>query len=175
MKEMTADNATFLLHGVYMPALKNETKLTKNVIAAVPADKSDHRPDPYSKTALELVRHIAAADIRFLDTVITGQFSTAAVLPENLKTPAEIAAWYEQTYAARLEALSKLSSEQLMKVVDFRGMFQRPAVMFLMMGLNHTIHHRGQLSSYLRCMGSKVPSIYGESYDAEQARKAAQA
>jgi uncharacterized damage-inducible protein DinB len=175
MKEMTADNATFLLHGVYMPALKNETKLTKNVIAAVPADKSDHRPDPYSKTALELVRHIAAADIRFLDTVITGQFSTAAVLPENLKTPAEIAAWYEQTYAARLEALSKLSSEQLMKVVDFRGMFQRPAVMFLMMGLHHTIHHRGQLSSYLRCMGSKVPSIYGESYDAEQARKAAQA
>src|SRR5579863_5251089 len=108
MKEMTADNATFLLHGVYMPALKNETKLTKNVIAAVPADKSDHRPDPYSKTALELVRHIAAADIRFLDTVITGQFSTAAVLPENLKTPAEIAAWYEQTYAAKLEALSKL-------------------------------------------------------------------
>ena len=175
MKEMTADNATFLLHGVYMPALKNETKLTKNVIAAVPADKSDHRPDPYSKTALELVRHIAAADIRFLDTVITGQFSTAAVLPENLKTPAEIAAWYEQTYAAKLEALSKLSSEQLMKVVDFRGMFQRPAVMFLMMGLHHTIHHRGQLSSYLRCMGSKVPSIYGESYDAEQARKAAQA
>jgi uncharacterized damage-inducible protein DinB len=48
-------------------------------------------------------------------------------------------------------------------------------VMFLMMGMHHTIHHRGQLSSYLRCMGAKVPSIYGESYDAEQARKAAQA
>src|SRR5580693_1460450 len=59
MKEMTADNATFLLHSVYLPALKNETKLTKNVIAAVPADKSDHRPDPFSKTAMELVRHIA--------------------------------------------------------------------------------------------------------------------
>jgi uncharacterized damage-inducible protein DinB len=44
-----------------------------------------------------------------------------------------------------------------------------------MMGLHHTIHHRGQLSSYLRCMGSKVPSIYGESYDDAQARKAAQA
>src|SRR5580704_11939080 len=175
MKEMTADNATFLLHGVYMPALKNETKLTKNVLAAVPADKSDHRPDPFSKTALELVRHIAAADIRFLDTVINGQFSTAAVLPEDLKTPAEIASWYERTHAERMEALSKLSSEQLMKVVDFRGMFQRPAVIFLMMGLHHTIHHRGQLSSYLRCMDAKVPSIYGESYDDAQARKAAQA
>jgi uncharacterized damage-inducible protein DinB len=63
----------------------------------------------------------------------------------------------------------------LLKIVDFRGMVQRPAVTFLMMGLHHTIHHRGQLSSYLRCMGAKVPSIYGESYDDAQARKAAQA
>lgn len=175
MKEMTAENATFLLHGVYLPALKNESQLTKKVIEAVPADRSDHRPDPVSKTAMELVRHIAAADIRFADTVINGKFETGAVIPADLKSPAEIASWYEQTYAERLGALTKLTSEQLMKMVDFRGMFQRPAVMFLMIGAHHTIHHRGQLSSYLRCMGAKVPSIYGESYDAEQARKAAQA
>ena len=92
MKEMTAENAMFLLHGVYLPALKNESQLTKKVIEAVPADKSDYRPDPVSKSANELVRHIAAADIRFVETVVTGQFSTAAVLPDNLKTPAEIAA-----------------------------------------------------------------------------------
>jgi uncharacterized damage-inducible protein DinB len=54
-------------------------------------------------------------------------------------------------------------------------MFQRPAVTFVILGMHHTIHHRGQLSSYLRSMGAKVPSIYGESYDDAQARKAAQA
>jgi uncharacterized damage-inducible protein DinB len=175
MKDMTAENATFLLHGVYLPALKNESQLTKKVIEAVPADKAEYRPDPVSKSAVELVRHIAAADIRFADTVIAGQFNTGAVLPPELRTPAEIAAWYSENYAERLEALSKLTSEQLTKMVDFRGMFERPAVMFLMIGAHHTIHHRGQLSSYLRCMGAKVPSIYGESYDAEQSRKAAQA
>jgi uncharacterized damage-inducible protein DinB len=175
MKEMTAENATFLLHGVYLPALKNESQLTKKVIEAVPADKADYRPDPVSKTANELLRHIAAADVRFADTVINGKFETGAVLPPELKTPAEIASWYEKAYAERLDALAKLTSEQLMKTVDFRGMFQRPAVMFLMIGAHHTVHHRGQLSSYLRCMGAKVPSIYGESFDAEQARKAAQA
>jgi uncharacterized damage-inducible protein DinB len=175
MKEMTAENATFLLHGVYLSALKNESQLTKKVMQAVPADKAEYRPDPVSKSAVELVRHIAAADVRFADTVIHGKFETSAVLPANLETPAEIAAWYEKTYAERLDALSKLTSAQLMKMVDFRGMFERPAVMFLMIGAHHTIHHRGQLSSYLRCMGAKVPSIYGESYDAEQTRKAAQA
>jgi uncharacterized damage-inducible protein DinB len=161
MKEMTAENAMFLLHGLYLPALKNESQVTKKIIEAVPADKADYRPDPVSKSANELVRHIAAADVRFADTVINGKF--------------EIATWYEQAYAERLDAMSKLTSEQLMKIVDFRGLFQRPAVTFLMFGAHHTIHHRGQLSSYLRCMGAKVPSIYGESYDAEQARKAAQA
>jgi len=38
--------------------------------------------------------------------------------------------------------------------------------------LNHSIHHRGQLSMYLRPMGAKVPSIYGESYDARIEREA---
>jgi uncharacterized damage-inducible protein DinB len=51
-------------------------------------------------------------------------------------------------------------------------MFQMPAVSFLTLSQNHTIHHRGQLSTYLRPMGGKVPSIYGESYDAAQARAA---
>jgi uncharacterized damage-inducible protein DinB len=54
--------------------------------------------------------------------------------------------------------------------MDFRGMFQLPAVGFIQLALHHTIHHRGQLSVYLRPMGGKVPSIYGESYDATQAR-----
>ena len=61
-----------------------------------------------------------------------------------------------------------------MKIVDFRGMFQLPAVNYLGFILHHTVHHRGQLSMYLRPMGAKVPSIYGESYDAAEARKAAQ-
>jgi uncharacterized damage-inducible protein DinB len=59
--------------------------------------------------------------------------------------------------------------------VDFRGLVQQPAFLFLQLGLVHTIHHRGQLSTYLRPMGSKVPAIYGESYDTALAKKASQA
>jgi uncharacterized damage-inducible protein DinB len=171
---LTPDQAKFLLQDVFLGTLKNESRTTKNILAAVPADKKDYRPDPISKTANELMRHIAAADNRFVETVINGVFDgTSAMIPENAKTPAEIAAWYEQRYAKNFEALTTLSGEQLAKVVDFRGMFQWPAVKFLIFGLNHTIHHRGQLSSYLRCMGAKVPAIYGESYDSAQAKTAA--
>ncbi|HEV3374894.1 MAG TPA: DinB family protein [Candidatus Acidoferrum sp.] len=174
MGELTGEQAVTLLQNLYLGTLKNESKITKKIIAAVPADRCEHRPDPVSKSAIELARHIAAADNRFLETVINGVFdTTTAAIPENVKTPAEIAAWYEERFAKNFEALAKLNGEQLVKIVDFRGMFQRPAVTFLMMGLHHTIHHRGQLSAYLRSMGAKVPSIYGESYDDAQARKAA--
>jgi uncharacterized damage-inducible protein DinB len=171
---MTPDQAKFLLHDVYLGTLKNESRTTKSILAAVPADKTDYRPDPISKTANELLRHIAAADNRFVETVINGVFDTnPSMIPENVKTPAEVASWYEERYAKNFEALVNISPEKLVKIVDFRGMFQKPAVTFLIFGLNHTIHHRGQLSSYLRCMGAKVPAIYGESYDSAQAKKAA--
>ena len=176
MNEMTAEQAMSLLQNVYLGTLKNESRITRKVLETVPADKCDYRPDTASRTAIELARHIAAADNRFLETVINGLFdANPAMIPENVKTPAEIAAWYEERFAKNFDALTKLNGEQLTKMVDFRGMFQRPAVSFVMLGLHHTIHHRGQLSSYLRCMGAKVPSIYGESYDDAQARKAAQA
>jgi uncharacterized damage-inducible protein DinB len=171
---MTPDQARFLLHDVYLGTLKNESRTTKSILAAVPAEKTDYRPDPISKTANELLRHIAAADNRFVETVINGFFDTnPSMIPENIKTPAEVASWYAERYAKNFEALVNTSPEKLVKIVDFRGMFQKPAVTFLIFGLNHTIHHRGQLSSYLRCMGAKVPAIYGESYDSAQAKKAA--
>jgi uncharacterized damage-inducible protein DinB len=176
MQPMTAQQAEFLVQSVYLSTLKNESRITKKILEAVPGDTCEYRPNPVSKSAIELARHIAMAENRFLETTINGVFDmNAAAIPENVKMPSEIAAWYEQRFAGNLEALSKLSGEQLMKIVDFRGMFQRPAWTFLMLGLHHTIHHRGQLSCYLRPMGAKVPSIYGESYDDAQAKKTAQA
>jgi uncharacterized damage-inducible protein DinB len=176
MVDMTPEQGHFLLHNFYLGSLKNESRTTKKILDAVPVDKVNYQPDACAKTANELLRHIAVADNMFLLTVINGVFNPSAVaIPENVKTSLEVAAWYEQTYARNFEALTKLTGEQLVKIVDFRGLIQQPAVLFLQFGLVHTVHHRGQLSTYLRPMGSKVPAIYGESYDSALAKKAAQA
>jgi uncharacterized damage-inducible protein DinB len=175
-RPMTAEQAEFWLQDILLGNVKNESRTTKKVLEAVPADKVDYRPDPASRSAIELVRHIAASDNRFLETTINAVFNVAAgAIPDSVKTPAEIAAWYGDSIARNFEKLTQLKGDHLVKIVDFRGMFQVPAVTFLQIGMHHTIHHRGQLSGYLRCMGAKVPSIYGESYDDAQARKAAQA
>src|SRR5207245_10146343 len=94
--------------------------------------------------------------------------------PHAINNAKDLTGWYIHNFDLHFEKLTKLSREQLLKIVDFRGLFQLPAVMYLNLLLHHSIHHRGQLSMYLRPMGAKVPAIYGESYDSAEARKAAQ-
>ena len=172
---MQADQASFLLQGIYLPGLKNEQRLTKGVIEAIPLDKGDYRPDTVSKSALDLAWHIVVTEMRFMEAVAAGAFDLSPrPLPNSIKNSKDLSAWYAENFEPRFQALTKLSNDQLLKIVDFRGMFQLPAVMYLNFILNHSIHHRGQLSVYLRPMGAKVPAIYGESFDSAEARKAAQ-
>lgn len=172
---MQPDQAQFLLQGVYLPGLKNEHLLTKNVIAAIPADKGHYSPDAISKSALDLAWHIASTEMRFMDAVAAGEFDLSPrPRPDSVKNSADLSLWYAENFDPRFEKLTKLSNEQLLKIVDFRGRFQLPAVMYLGFILHHSVHHRGQLSMYLRPMGAKVPAIYGESHDSAEARKAAQ-
>jgi uncharacterized damage-inducible protein DinB len=174
MQPIQPDQASFLLHSVYLPGLKNEHRITKSVIEAIPLDKGDYRPDGISKNALELAWHIVATEMRFMDALEAGAFDfSPRPRPDAIKNSQDLSGWYTENFAPRFEKLTKLSQEQLVKILDFRGLFQLPAVMYMDFVLHHSIHHRGQLSMYLRPMGAKVPAMYGESYDSAEARKAA--
>lgn len=175
MIPITPENATFLLQYI-LPTVENEHRTTRSIIEAIPQTNSDYRPDPYSKTAMELAWHIVAAEHRFYGGVVAGAFDfTPNHRPESVQTPAQIGQWYGDSFAKNFDALRKLSGEQLAQTIDFHGLFQLPAVAYLNFSLNHTIHHRGQLSTYLRAMGGRVPAIYGESYDSAAAKRTAQA
>ncbi len=172
---LTPDHARFLLTDVFLPTLEREHPKPRQVMEAIPASGGNYRPDSVSKTALELAWHIAASEKRFLEGIVAGEFNFAPVnRPENLRTGADIGRWYGEMIQAVLPRLRQMTGEQLTKSIDFRGMFQAPAVMYFQTALNHSIHHRGQLSVYLRPAGGKIPAIYGESYDSAEARKAAQ-
>jgi|GEM_PF-158276 uncharacterized damage-inducible protein DinB len=170
--QLTPEQAKFLF-AVNIQIIKNEHATTKKIIEAIPLDKGDYRPDSVAKSALELAWHIVAAEKRFLAGIPTGEFDFTPInRPDNIRNSADVAAWYEETFKANLASLESASGEQLARLIDFRGMFQLPAVSFLTLSQNHSIHHRGQLSTYLRPMGAKVPAIYGESYDSNLAKTA---
>jgi uncharacterized damage-inducible protein DinB len=172
MQPMTPEHALFLLNYT-LPMVKNEHRTTRAVIEAIPATQNDYRPDSNSRTAMELAWHITAAEHRFYGGIVAGAFDfTPNHRPENITTGPHIAQWLADSFARNFEGLSKLTADQLLKTIDFRGLFQLPAVAYLNFALNHTIHHRGQLSTYLRAMGGKIPAIYGESYDSALAKAA---
>ena len=147
-----------------LEGIAREAECTKRVIAAVPDAKSDYRPDPHARTAKELAWHIANTDIQFLDGIAALRFDMAS--PENKpQTSAEVVAWYDENLKRSIAGVQALTADQLLTPVEFFGVFNLPAVLYLGFLNNHSIHHRGELATYLRPMGSKVPSIYGGSYD----------
>lgn len=173
---MTSEQASFLLNDVYLPQIRNEHKTTRRVIEAIPADKSSWKPDPKSKSALELGWHIASSEMFFLGGILNGKFEGGdGSMPASIKTPADILKWYDEHFNQAVAQLSSMRGDDLMRMIDFFGMFNFPAIVYAGLACSHSIHHRGQLSVYLRPMGAKVPSIYGPSGDEEMMPRPAQA
>jgi uncharacterized damage-inducible protein DinB len=166
---MPAPNPDFAVTYCQMmlDGLASELETTKRVLAAVPENKCDeYRPDPHARTARELAWHLANTDVQFLNGIADLKF--AMETPEGAdkpKTIAEIIDWYDRNFKRATDRVRAMSPEQLMTPVDFFGVFNLPAAFYLGFLNNHSIHHRGELATYLRPMGAKVPSIYGGSYD----------
>ena len=150
---------------------ESEMQTTLRVINAVPNDRLDYQPDSKSKTGLGLVRHLTLEDEWLLNSIANGEFAPP---PDDsdacgIMNSAEAAARYKQKVPAALDRVRAMSGEQLSNVIDLFGMVQAPGVNFLAMTIKHSVHHRGQLSAYLRAMGGNVPGIYGPSADTQAA------
>ncbi|HYL73103.1 MAG TPA: DinB family protein [Bryobacteraceae bacterium] len=163
---MTNDQAEFLLNHVYLPQIHNERATTRRVIEAVPAENCEYKPDPKSMSAIELAWHIASSECFFMNGVADAAFNPGGgARPDSVKTPADVLAWYDENSAKATARLAALKGDALTRMIDFFGVFNLPGIVYVGLMSNHSIHHRGQLSAYLRPMGAKVPRIYGGSAD----------
>lgn len=172
--QMTSEQVK-ALQQVALQTLENEAKITQRVIEAIPAEKCNYKPDSVSMCSIDLAKHIANSELEFLRGIVAGKFDFSASVPESVKTPADVSRWYGEELQKVSAELKALPPEKLSAVIDFMGFMQLPGILYLNLAVNHSIHHRGQLSMHLRPMGAKVPSIYGPSYDTEQEQKAASA
>jgi uncharacterized damage-inducible protein DinB len=164
---MSAPTPDFVLayRAMLLDGLAREVATTKRVLAAVPDGKKDYRPDPNARTAWELAWHLANTDVQFMDGIADLKFTMAArAESEKPKTTVELVDWYDGNMKRAADRVHALSAAQLLTPVQFFT-FNLPSVFYLGFLNNHSVHHRGELATYLRPMGSKVPSIYGGSFD----------
>jgi uncharacterized damage-inducible protein DinB len=137
---------------------------------AVPADKLDYRPHPNSRSAADLVWLQVVEKWCWMELLETGKINWK-VPPPSMALDEMIAA-YEKAHRAlapRLKAVDETSWHQkpTQFVVDGRVFFETSMGHMFWLGLFDAIHHRGQLTVYIRPTGGKVPAIYGPSADDE--------
>ena len=119
----------------------------------------EYRPDPHARTAWELAWHIANTDVQFLDGIADLNFKmgTPARKATNQRTSPNSSTGttrFQPRSADRVRAMSRRATGHP-RLIFRRLQFSRcPYLGFLN---NHSIHHRGELATYLRPMGSKVP------------------
>ena len=152
---------------------EGEFPATVRVLSAVNDGQRAYRPDPKSRSAWELVTHIATSDLWFMECIERGEFQFDAdatrAREAGFARVGDVVEWYGAEFPAALARLRALSDEQLAQPVDFFGMMRMSRAAWIGFANNHCVHHRGQLSTHLRSMGAKVPDIYGPSGDAEPA------
>jgi len=164
---MSAPTPDFALayRDLMIAGFAREVEITKKVLAAVPEEKREYRPDPNARTAWELAWHIASADVHFLNSIANLKFDmSGSATTYKPKTIAEVVEWYDANVKRGLDRVGAMTAEPLLTPIPF-FMYNLPAVFYLGFLNNHSIHHRGELATYLRPMGSKVPAIYGGSFD----------
>ena len=139
----------------------NESKTTRSVLARIP-DGSDYRPDPKSRTAQEIALQIVGEEKMIIEALENGSAEWAPPpMPSTMKAVLEA---YETQAASIGDRLKALPDDRWNGDIEFFGA-KRPSPAMAWSFLFDIVHHRGQISTYLRPMGSTVPQIYGPSGD----------
>jgi uncharacterized damage-inducible protein DinB len=154
----------FAYRELILSTIAAESQTTRKVIAAIPEASREWRPDRLSRTARELAWHIVYEDVLFLHMIADLKIEMGEAPPAPA-TIAEILSYYGEKLPPALARVRNMTAQQLLTPVPFFGYMNEPVFRYLMIVNSHSIHHRGQLSSYLRPLGGKVPSIYGPSAD----------
>jgi uncharacterized damage-inducible protein DinB len=152
---------------LFLKFWEREAPATRKVISRIPQGTSDYKPEPKSRTAREIAWLIVMEE-----KVLVEGFEKGTIEWRDFPAPAtveEILAAYDRNHddlTKRLHALDHSVWEK-----EFRFVYGEYEISkgtgfhFGWEFLFDAVHHRGQLSTYLRPMGSTVPSIYGPSAD----------
>jgi uncharacterized damage-inducible protein DinB len=171
----TTATATNNIAKALIAELENEGKVTRKVLERVPADKYDWKPHERSMTFGRLATHVAEMHGWAKSTVEQSEidFAKFDYKPFEPKTTEELVQHFEKNYNDAIQALKTASDEIWTEPWSLRNgeqiYFTIPKIAVIRgMVLNHIVHHRGQLSVYLRLNDIPVPAMYGPSADEGQ-------
>ncbi|GAA4329341.1 DinB family protein [Flaviaesturariibacter amylovorans] len=161
-----------MLNQSLLPELKYEAASTRRMLERVPFDKWSWKPHEKSMSLGELATHVADLVNWSAFTLETTEINWAEFKynPPRPSNSEELLAIHDKNTAASVRALEGATDEQLMAPWTMRAgdqvYFTLPRIATIRTyAFNHVVHHRGQLSVYLRLLGVPVPGMYGPTAD----------
>jgi uncharacterized damage-inducible protein DinB len=152
----------------FTQCFKSEHKATIDLLRACPADKTDYRPHPINRSARELIEHLVG-HIMDLKVILLNDFCEETLVVD-FASPAEAAdkmdaMWNEVIALLENNTSIAWQSEEVQLSVSGQPFVKIPRSNMMWFFFFDVIHHRGQLSTYVRPMGGKNPAVYGYSAD----------
>lgn len=152
--------------------LEQEAKTTRRLLERVPEGSFGWKPHEKSMSLGQLAGHVAQLPT-LLVPALTGDefdFAVAGWKPFSPQSTAELVEQFDANIKAAADTLRGAAEERMGDKWRLRSgehvLFEMPRAMVVrFVGLNHVIHHRGQLSVYLRLLDVPLPSIYGPTAD----------
>lgn len=156
----------------YLAELEQEAKVAREVLSRVPADKFDWKPHDKSMSFGKLASHVAEM-VGWTGPTLQHpelDFAKMDYKPFEPQTTDELLEFFDKNLAEAADVLRNMTDEGFMEPWSLRNgetvYFTMPKVVAMRsFVMNHIIHHRGQLSVYLRLNDIAVPSMYGPSAD----------
>ncbi|MGH2574175.1 MAG: DinB family protein [Ignavibacteria bacterium] len=144
---------------------------TISLFKALPENKLDYRPHEKSRSAKEIVGHLIGHTGDMIELIDTGVVNHRNQTPFNYMDEAlNIYTKSNSIFEEKLKSVDdKTWNEGIVKLyVGGNFLFDWTFREMMLNTLLETIHHRGQLSSYVRPMGGKNPSIFGPTADTQK-------
>ena len=147
--------------------LAQERPIFTKVVGAVLDDGLQHRPDPVSRSSRELIEHLIGHNLDMVELLDDGVIHHRIHVPFDSVDDA--VRTLDDSFRTVLDKLESIDDDGWMAASKFcvgdQVIMEAPRQQLAWLLLMDAVHHRGQLSTHLRAMGSKVPAMYGPSAD----------
>ena len=153
----------------YLHELDSEYRATRACLEHIPETVYDFKPHPKSMNMGYLVLLVAEIPLWIKHMIVEGEIDLATFKHFPLSTTAALVDHFEENMEAARKALQETNDEQLNAPFSLKTngqlLYSSPKIVDIGVTLNHWVHHRGQLTVYMRLNDIAVPSIYGPSAD----------